>query len=393
MATYPLPTLAAKVTAAGISAPSYNDILLSLEATMRSIYGEDIYLGADSQDGQLLAILARAVSDCNDGVIAAYNSFSPLTAVGVGLSNMVKINGIARDQATNSTVDVTLSGAVGTTVNNGKVRDTSGQTWLLPPSVTITSPGTITVTATAEQPGEVRAEAHTVTVIGTPVLGWNSVDNATAATVGAPVETDAQLRDRQSRSVALGSTGMLAALQAAVDNVAGVDQVKVYENSTGSTDANGIPAHSIAVVVTGGDNTEIATAIMNKRSPGVGMYGSTTVNVTDAVGQVQAIKFTRPTLVTIKVDMEVHGLTGYTTADTDAIKAALVDYFNSLPSDQDVYWSRTFLPVLTLPNSSKFEINYLKLYRDSDPHLQDDVNIGFGERPRGILANVTVAVV
>lgn len=393
MATFPLTTLGPTIDANGITAPPYSDILQSLEASMRAIFGEDIYLGADSQDGQLLAIFAKAISDSNDAVISAYLNFSPATAVGVGLSNMVKINGITRDLATHSTASVTITGDVGTTINNGKVRDTSGQTWKLPVTVTIPGGGSVSVTATAENEGAVRAEAHTITVIGTPVSGWHTVDNPAAATVGDPIETDAQLRQRQARSVALGSTGILAALQAAVEDVAGVQQARVYENSTGSTDANGIPAHSIAVVVSGGDNTQIATAIMNKRSPGVGMYGTTTVNVTDAVGQVQAIKFTRPTLVTIKVDMEVHALTGYTSEDTDAIKAALVNYFNSLPNGQNVYWSRTFLPLLTLPNSSKFEINFLKLYRDSDAHLQDDVAISFGERPQGLLANVAVTVV
>jgi hypothetical protein len=65
MATYPLPTLSAQVTSAGISAPAYSDILLSLQASFRAIYGSDAYLEADSQDGQFLAIMAQAINDCN----------------------------------------------------------------------------------------------------------------------------------------------------------------------------------------------------------------------------------------------------------------------------------------------------------------------------------------
>jgi hypothetical protein len=80
--TYPLPTLAATVTDAGISAPPYADILLSLQASYRSIFGSDIYIDADSQDGQWLAIIAAAVNDCNAATIAAYNSRSPATAQG-----------------------------------------------------------------------------------------------------------------------------------------------------------------------------------------------------------------------------------------------------------------------------------------------------------------------
>ena len=63
--TFPLATLAAAVTSAGIAAPSYSDILTSLQTSFRAIYGADVYLGADTQDGQLLAIVALAIHDAN----------------------------------------------------------------------------------------------------------------------------------------------------------------------------------------------------------------------------------------------------------------------------------------------------------------------------------------
>ena len=65
MPTYPLSTLAPTVNAAGISVPSYNDILQSLIAIFQSIYGSDIYVAQDSQDGQWLAALSRAIHDSN----------------------------------------------------------------------------------------------------------------------------------------------------------------------------------------------------------------------------------------------------------------------------------------------------------------------------------------
>ena len=100
--TYPLPTLACTISAAGISAPQYSDILASLQASAQLIFGSDVYLQPDSQDGQLLAVFAQAMYDANMATIAAYNSFSPATAVGVGLSNAVRINNIKRAVATNS---------------------------------------------------------------------------------------------------------------------------------------------------------------------------------------------------------------------------------------------------------------------------------------------------
>ena len=58
MPTYPLSTLAATISATGISAPTYDEILTSLQTSFQSIYGSDAYISADSQDGQMLAVFA-----------------------------------------------------------------------------------------------------------------------------------------------------------------------------------------------------------------------------------------------------------------------------------------------------------------------------------------------
>ena len=216
MPTFPLSTLAAQVTAAGISAPSFPDILESLQTSFKLIFGSDAYVDPDSQDGQWIAIIAAAINDSNATAIAVYNSFSPSTAQGVGLSIVVKINGLARHVPTNSTADVTLVGVFGTTIINGKVGDGLGNRWSLPASVTIPSGGSIIVTATCDTVGAVSAPAASIVNILTPTLGWQTVTNVNPATVGAPVESDAALRLRQSVSTALTAETPLKAILGAV---------------------------------------------------------------------------------------------------------------------------------------------------------------------------------
>ena len=99
-----LTTLAATVSSTGISAPTMDQILTSLQSSFQSIYGSDVYLGPDSQDGQWLGVLAQAIHDCNDAAIFVFNQFSPATSIGTGLSSVVKINGLIRETATNRTV-------------------------------------------------------------------------------------------------------------------------------------------------------------------------------------------------------------------------------------------------------------------------------------------------
>ena len=75
-------TLAAQISSTGISAPDYADIFAELQSMYWQIYGTDADLDPDSQDGQLLAIFAQAIYDCNMLAVTVYNAFSPATAQG-----------------------------------------------------------------------------------------------------------------------------------------------------------------------------------------------------------------------------------------------------------------------------------------------------------------------
>ena len=179
-------TTAPTVDATGITAPSYADVLAYLKSQYQTIYGSDVYLEADSQDGQFLAIIASAINDANAVAISVYNAFSPASAQGANLSSVVKINGITRAVASLSTVDLTIVGQVGITITNGVVQDTNNVKWDLPASVTIPPAGTIVVTATCETPGAIAAVAGSVNQISTPTRGWQTVTNVSAAAPGNP---------------------------------------------------------------------------------------------------------------------------------------------------------------------------------------------------------------
>lgn len=331
MATYPLSTLAATVTATGISAPSYADVLASLKASFQLIYGADAYLEPDGQDGQLLAVFAAAISDCNSTAIAVYNSFSPATAVGVGLSNVVKINGLRRLVPSNSSADLTLVGPNGTPIVGGIVQDTvTGHQWLLPPLVTIGGSGSVVATATCSVAGAVTAPAGTITEIVNPQRGWQSATNAADATVGAPVEADGTLRQRQAVSTSLPAQTRLESIVSAVRNLSGVQIVKPYENDTGTTDGNGIPGHSIALVIVGGDSVAIATAIANGKL-GTGTYGAISEVIIDQNGVPDTVHFSRPIAERVIADLSITALTGYVATTGAAIKAALSTWVSGLP--------------------------------------------------------------
>lgn len=355
--------LSATVTAEGISAPDYQTVLDTITGYFQQIYGSDAYIDPDSKDGQMVALVALAIHDANNTAIAVYNSFSPSTGIGAGLSSNVKINGITRRAATNSTVDLLLTGTVGTAITNGSVRDASRVVWNLPATVVIGSDGTVVATATCANSGAVAAVAGSVNAINTPTRGWASVTNPLAATVGVPAEKDAELRARQSQSVALPSLTPFEAVDGAIANIDGVTRHKLYENDTDNPDANGLPPHSIAAIVEGGDATTIANSLRGVKGQGVTPFGSTVIIVPDKYGSPHPVGFSRPVDVPVFVKITISPLTGYTSQVGDEIKAAVAAYINSLAIGASVLLSRIYSPanlgVVSGGNSRYYDITEL----------------------------------
>lgn len=396
MATYPLANLAAQISETGISAPPYADVLASLQASFKLIYGDDAYLEADSQDGQLLAIFARAIHDCNQAAIAVYNSFSPQTAVGVGLSNVVKINHIQRLTPTKSQVNVTLTGQTGTTITDGVIGDSVGNRWKLPSVVTIPVGGVVIVTAEAEQPGAITAPIGTVNRILTPTAGLQSATNASAATPGQPVESDAELRARQELTPAANSRTVSYSLAANLKALPGVVYGVVYENDTNSTDGNGVPAHSVACVVKGGVAADIAQTIYDRKGQGVGTHGTTTVAVTDVSGASRNINFFIPTEKPIKVAISLQAGDGYTTAIAALIKQSVVDFINGLDIGEDLVVNRLFAPALLLgsQDSETYKITAITAALAPGGTLgTTDVVMSFVEKATAVVADITITLV
>jgi uncharacterized phage protein gp47/JayE len=381
------------LTENGLVIPDYPAVLADLQTEYRTIYGADVYLDADSQDGQWLAIMALAMFDTMQVASAVYNSFSPLSAQSDALSRNVKINGIRRASASFSTVDLTIIGQAGTTIVAGQAEDTIGQKWNLPASVTIPVGGLITVTATAEEIGAIGANANTITKINTPTIGWQSVNNPAAATDGDPVESDAELRVRQSRSTMIPSLTVMEGIVGAVASVDGVEAYRGYENMTGSTDADGIPAHNISLVVAGGDSTAIAQAIAAKKTAGTGTYGTTTINVADEYGIVNAIKFFRPTNATISVEVSLTARTGYLSTTASAIQAAVASYVEGVDIGDDIYISKLYVPanLLNIPElAATFDVTQIRIKKNAGSFQTTNISLAFNERALCTVANVTV---
>ena len=383
------------VTDSGISTPTYDEILEYLQSQFRQIFGPDVYLGPDSQDGEWLAILADAFNDCNAVAVAAYNSFSPATAQGEALSSVVKINGISRTVASESTVDLDIIGQPGTVIEQGSVRDINGSVWNLPDTVTVGLDGEVVVTATAEEAGGKRAAPGTVTEIATPTRGWQSVTNSSEAVPGQPVETDAELRRRQQDSTELASQTVMTGLSAGISNIVGVSRYRGYENDSDSEDANGLAPHSISYVVEGGEAFEIADVIARRKTPGVPTEGDVSVDVNLGGSTTTTIRFYRPKAVMIDVDITLKALSGFLSTTGDDIKEAISEYINSRGIGNDIFYGRLNVPanLLNTDRTETFDIEEMVISVDGGPYSMDNADIAFNAVAQCDVSNVSITVV
>jgi uncharacterized phage protein gp47/JayE len=322
------------VDSTGLHTQTVTELVTALEDGFKTIYGDTINLNVNSPDSQMINLFAQAIGDTLDCMTQVYNSFSPETAVGVVLDQRCAINGVARKGATFTrtnvtiTVDrpVTLYGIDTTPDAPFKVKDLAANIFALEATTSLPSAGVYIREFIAEVPGVIETIPNTITVIDTVTLGVLSVNNPdNAISTGENQESDVALRLRRAQSVALPSQGYLPGLQGALAGVANVIDVKVYENDTSVTDANGIPGHSIYCVVDGGDQDEIAQVIYNKRNAGCGMKGDIIVLVDQVNGFKLPIKFSRPTYENLHIRMTLTSLESTHLIDENYIKQYLFD--------------------------------------------------------------------
>ena len=237
----------------GLEIKTATEIRADLVAGFQDIYGNDINVDQNSPDGQIIGIVTQMSRDIREYIASVNSGFDPDQAVGVTLDQRVALNNIERQGGTYTVqpidivVDrtVTLSGldddfknpdGVGYTI-----ADDAGNEWILIDTVTLTA-GSYTRNFRARAVGEVSATVGTIENFVTIVLGVVSVTNSSGVLeTGQNQETDGELRIRRQRSVAIASTGYLNGIEAALLNIDGVTGVKVYENITNVTDADGIP--------------------------------------------------------------------------------------------------------------------------------------------------------
>lgn len=322
------------IDAAGLQTKTQSELIAEFTLAMQTIYGVDINLDQDTPDGQMMMIFIQAVLDTLELLIQVYNMFDPDNAIGTILDQRVAINGIQRQAGTFTTTNVSLTATQSVTLFGldqtiepvYTVSDNAGNLWELMATISLVGPGVYPLLFQSAVPGEVLTVPNTITVPVTIVLGISAINNPTTyATLGINEETDAELKVRRQISVSLASQGYLAGLLAALENITGVESAFVYENNTSVPDGDGVPGHSIWVIVSGtGADADIANAIYRKRNAGAGMFGSISYVITQIDGTPFVVYWDIVVPETLFIKFTATSLDGINAPHIEEIRAGLV---------------------------------------------------------------------
>lgn len=253
----------------------------------------------------------------------------------------------------------------------------------------------VDVAVTAEEPGPVQAPDGSLTVIETPIFGWDSASNAEDAEVGRATETDAELKARRNQSLQKAGAGTVEAIRADLLALEGVTAALVIENATNSVDGDGRPAKSFECIVEGGVDAEIAQTIWEDKPAGIETYGSETETVTDSQGFDHTVKFSRPTPVEIWVEVDITPNEDPDEGDVypsngDAlVTQAILDFGAALTIGRNVIVNPKLIAAI---GNAVAGINDLaiRIGTAADPTLDNNIAIGATERSDWSASRITV---
>ena len=209
----------------------------------------------------------------------------------------------------------------------------------------------------AESTGVVTAPAESLTVIESPVSGWDSFRNPLDINPGTEIETDAELRLRRNETLATAGAGTVEAIRSRMLEIDEVTDARVFHNTSNVFDFAGRPPHSIQVVLVGGDEDEIAQQIWLVAPAGIQLVGDIVKIITDTQGFSQTIKFDRPDEIEIWVEVTLTTNADFPTDGSDQVEAAIVAYADeNFGIGDDVITTQLFCAIHEIAGITDIEI-------------------------------------
>lgn len=327
------------LTGQGFKRKRFNDIIESMNARAKSLFGEDVSLSVRSPLGIFLRVIAWSMAILWEVVEKVYFSGYVDTAEGTQLDYLGKYIGIERRLWEPARGEIVITGDAGTLVPKDFLIETKdGIQFMTLEEGVIGSSEEITLPIEAYIPGvNGNVPANTIVDITNPTIGIATVNNSKATEGGMNIETDAEFRERYINSVAKGGASTLASIRASLLEISGVRAALVVENSNAIVDEGGRPPKSIECYVLGGNKTDIGNAIFSTKAAGIETFGTEFVSVKDIAGNPHNIKFTYASEVPVFCNITISKNPQYPIDGDERVRTEIIKHIGGLDKDGSVY--------------------------------------------------------
>lgn len=395
---------AIQFTSAGVVLPAESDILNGVMSDMNAAFGGNLAGNLETPQGQLASSTTAVIGQKNAEIAAVVSNIDPDTAADRWQDAIGRIYFLERLPATPTAVTVTCTGLSGTVIPVGAlVVASDGSLYSATGGGTIPAGGSIDLQFECTTTGPVVCSAGMITGPYKSIAGWDTASNANAGTIGSNVESRADFEYRRRQSVALNALGVLPSIYANVFDVANVTDVYVKDNSTGASLTLGsvtIPAGGIYVAAVGGLDSDVATAIWQKKGPGASYVGNTTVTVTDTSGYATpyptyAVKFQRPPAQPILFAVQITKDASLPSDVVTQVQNAIISAFAGGDGPRarigaTLLASRYYAPISKINNGN---IGILSVQLGTTTANQNSVTLDIGYTPTVTAANISVTLV
>lgn len=324
----------------GYKRKTYDEIVTEMSARAKELYGADANVSDRAVLGIIIRLVAWFLALLYMDVEETYHSGYRKSAEGVQLYKLLPFAGITINLEEYAFGKVTLQGTPGHPVESGFLlgKNNSDVTYETIGSVTLNSNGVGVVDIVCTEIGSIgNTDIGTITEIVNTDANVESVINHVACEGGREKETDLEARARADITVEGQGNGTPEAIRSKLLSVANVRAAQVIENTADMTDVYGTPSRGIQAFVLGGDDEDIAQAILKSKTGGIGMHGTTTVITHDSSKNEQVIMFTRAAEINLYARAVITTDVTFEQNGNDQVRDAIVQYIGGAGTDEALY--------------------------------------------------------
>jgi uncharacterized phage protein gp47/JayE len=383
----------AGLTITGFIAKTYSQIRASINTANQPVLGSGVETDQESLYAYLRNIVALEMETLWQANRSVVNQRGIQSAEGVQLDSEASVVGVKRQGSSNSAIEgVEVLGSEGSTIPQFYQMSDSetGEAFQTLQSYTLPASGSqpLLVDFQAINTGPIACLAGNL--VGTFPSGVTSIDNPDDAILGTNAETDEEFRSAYSGRLAQIGGATLKAIEEAVRAVDNVSSVFVRDNRDGETDANGLPPYSFEVIVSGGTNSDIAQAILDKTAAGGPSFGNTTENAFYE-GNSIPIKFSRPSDIDVFIEVDITSTdSNFPVGGGELIEDELLAYGATLSAGNDVLLAKLQNAVTSIDGILAYTLKFDTV--DPPVNTASNISVDINERASISSARITITV-